>query len=213
MSDTITAALIACVGVLISIISTIKLNSFNNKQENERITLSLKANEINSRKNISVQYITNKRVDWIYEVRNTLSDYIALAQECANKRANDKSLKIPDTVYRTLNAYLAKLRLLFNFNGTEDKKILDLLNTIKNNICDKENFCFSNFQNDIILLTKHSQVYLKLEWERVKYEIRGEKDSTNEKLLNQELSNLKEKYYKDYLMQEINEASSTEPNQ
>ncbi len=39
-----------------------------------------------------------------------------------------------------------------------------------------------NFQNDIILLTKYSQVYLKLEWERVKYEIRGGKDLTAEQM-------------------------------
>ena len=29
-------------------------------------------------------------------------------------------MKIPETVYRELNAYLAKLRLLFNFDGDED---------------------------------------------------------------------------------------------
>ena len=76
------------------------------------------------------------------------------------------------------------------------------LDKIKNNISENDNFCALNFQNDMMLLTKHSQVYLKLEWERVKYEIRGEKDPSDEELLKQELSNLKEKYYKKYLKHE-----------
>lgn len=202
MSDTVTAALIAFGGVVIGYIFNMITDYIKNKHENQRIELSLKADEINSRKSISVQYITNKRVDWIYEVRNTLSDYIALAQECANKKVNNENVKIPETVYRELNAYLAKLRLLFNFDGDEDKKILDLLDKIKNNISENDNFCALNFQNDMMLLTKHSQVYLKLEWERVKYEIRGEKDPSDEELLKQELSNLKEKYYKKYLKHE-----------
>ena len=90
MSDTVTAALIAFGGVVIGYIFNMITDYIKNKHENQRIELSLKADEINSRKSISVQYITNKRVDWIYEVRNTLSDYIALAQECANKKVNNK---------------------------------------------------------------------------------------------------------------------------
>ena len=151
---------------------------------------------------MSVQYITNKRVDWIYEVRNTLAEYIALAQECANKKVLDKSITIPEKIYRELNVYLAKLRLLFNFDGDDDKKILDLLDNIKNNISAGEDFNALNFQNDIILLTKYSQVYLKLEWERVKYEIRGGKDLTAEQMQANEISLLKEKYYHEYLKQE-----------
>lgn len=202
MSDTIIAAIIALGGVCVGYIFTLITDFIKNKQENQRVKLSLNAAEINSQKSISVQYITNKRVDWIYEVRNTLAEYIALAQECANKKVNDKNIKIPEKIYRELNVYLAKLRLLFNFDGDEDKKILDLLNRIKNNIFDSENFCALNFQNDITLLTKYSQVYLKLEWERVKYEIRGEKDLSNEQLLKKELPILKEKYYSEYLKQE-----------
>ena len=67
-----------------------------------------------------------------------------------------------------------------------------------------EDFNALNFQNDIILLTKYSQVYLKLEWERVKYEIRGEKDLTAEQIQANEISLLKEKYYHEYLKQERN---------
>ena len=86
----------------------------------------------------------------------------------------------------------------------DDKKILDLLDNIKNNISAGEDFNALNFQNDIILLTKYSQVYLKLEWERVKYEIRGEKDLTAEQMQANEISLLKEKYYHEYLKQERN---------
>lgn len=182
MSDTIIAAMIALAGAGVGCVFTLVADFVKNKSENKRLKISLEAAQISSQKNMSVQYITNKRVDWIYEVRNTLAEYIALAQECANKKVLDKSITIPEKIYRELNVYLAKLRLLFNFDGDDDKKILDLLDNIKNNISAGEDFNALNFQNDIILLTKYSQVYLKLEWERVKYEIRGEKDLTAEQM-------------------------------
>lgn len=204
MSDTIIAAMIALAGAGVGCFFTLVADFVKNKSENKRLKISLEAAQISSQKNMSVQYITNKRVDWIYEVRNTLAEYIALAQECANKKVLDKSITIPEKIYRELNVYLAKLRLLFNFDGDDDKKILDLLDNIKNNISAGEDFNVLNFQNDIILLTKYSQVYLKLEWERVKYEIRGEKDLTAEQMQANEISLLKEKYYHEYLKQERN---------
>lgn len=59
MSDTVTAALIAFGGVVIGYIFNMITDYIKNKHENQRIELSLKADEINSRKSISVQYITS----------------------------------------------------------------------------------------------------------------------------------------------------------
>lgn len=199
MSDTIIAAIIALAGVGVGCLFSLISDFIKNKRETKRMELSLKAAQISNQKNISVQYLTNKRVDWIYEVRNTLAEFIALAQECASKKVHDNSAKIPEKIYREMNVYIAKLRLLFNFNGDDDKKILDLINKIKDNISEGEDFRPLNFQNDIILLTKYSQVYLKLEWERVKYEIKGEKDLSAEQEQTNGLSLLRDKYHKEYL--------------
>jgi hypothetical protein len=47
---------------------------------------------------------------------------------------------------------------------------------IKNNIFDVEEFDDVKFENDIILLTKYVQAYLKIEWELVKSEIRNQEN-------------------------------------
>ena len=70
----------------------------------------------------NIQSITNKRIDWINEVRNILAEYIAIAQECANKLVLDKKIVIPEKDYRDLNICLAKLRLLSNFAKHMRKK-------------------------------------------------------------------------------------------
>lgn len=124
-----------------------------------------------NRKNISVQYITDKRVDWIYEVRNTLAEYIAIAQECATILSSKK--KVTKELYRELDGYLAKLRLLFNYAGEDDRKILDVIEDIRKEISGRKNFDEAKFETDVEKLTQLSQQYLKSEWERVKYEATG----------------------------------------
>lgn len=196
--DNIIGAIMSFVGAVVGSLFLLWADWLNNKRENQRLELSLKSVTVDNQKNISVQYITNKRIDWIYEVRNTLSEYIALAQEC--KKFYDEKLEIPKEIYREFDICLEKLRLLFNFAGADDRKILELLEKIKSNISIEEEFRSSDFQKDIILLTKHSQIYLKLEWERVKCEIEGVQDNDKQKnKLEERLSILREKYYKEYI--------------
>lgn len=153
----------------------------------------MEANRKNNQKNVSIEYITNKRVEWLYEVRNVLAEYIALSQECANRIMKSENAKIPKSIYRKINIHLAKLKMLFNFTGDYGKEILDLLDIIKNNIFDAGQFDDGKFENDIILLTKYAQVYLKIEWELVKYEIRNQENLILER---DERRMLKEKYFK-----------------
>lgn len=68
-----------------------------------------------------------------------------------------------------------------------------MLDIIKNNIFDAGQFDDGKFENDIILLTKYAQVYLKIEWELVKYEIRNQENLILER---DERRMLKEKYFK-----------------
>lgn len=149
MTDEIMIALMAFIGALVGGVCTLVAN----------------------RKNISVQYITDKRVDWIYEVRNTLAEYIAIAQECATILASKK--KVTKELYRELDGYLAKLRLLFNYAGEDDREILDVIEDIRKEISGRKNFDEGKLENDIVKLTQLSQRYLKMEWERVKYETTG----------------------------------------
>lgn len=153
--DNVIGAILSLIGVIIGALFVILNDWRKDERENKRLELSLKITEASNQKSISVQYITNKRVDWIFEVRNILSEYIALIQECANKKVHDKNTVIPEDILRELNVYLAKLRLLFNFAGEDDKKILDLLDRIKNNVSNSK-FHPLDFQDDITLLTKYS---------------------------------------------------------
>ena len=171
MSDIIREVITTVASVGVGCISTLVVCYINNKHEIERLKISLESTQITNQKNMNIQYITNKRIDRINEVRNILAEYIAIAQECANKLVLDKKIVIPEKDYRDLNICLAKLRLLSNFDETYEKEVLYLLDEIKNNISMREEFCPNKFQNDIISLTKNSQKYLKLEWYCIKHEI------------------------------------------
>ena len=50
---------------------------------------------------------------------------------------------------------------------------MDLLNEIRKNISLREEFKCKKFLDDIELLTKYSQLYLKLEKKRIENEIQG----------------------------------------
>lgn len=175
MSDIIREVITTAASVAAGCIPALVVCYINNKYENERLKISLESTQINNQKNMNIQYITNKRIDWINEVRDILAEYIAIAQECANKLVLDKKIVISEKDYRDLNICLAKLRLLSNFDEAYEKEVLYLLNEIKNNISMGEKFRPGKFQNDIILLTKNSQKYLKLEWDCIKHEIQCKK--------------------------------------
>lgn len=202
MNDTNISALFALIGVLAGWGISVITNWNNNRNENNRLKDTLEVSKYNNQKNIAVQYITSKRVDWIYEVRGRLSEFISLTQVCANLIVEDNIIKIPEETSRELNMYFAMLRLLFNFDGDDDLKILYFLNKIKDNISETKNFNPLDFEKDIISLTRYSQVYLKLEWERVKLEIKGKTDLENAENIENELSDLRAKYDKEYLMNE-----------
>ena len=166
--NTVITAMAAFAAGIIGSLVTLKTD----KHETNRLVLSLRKAKENQEKSLAVQYITDKRVDWIYEVRNTMSEFIALANDCMYKIVTDRHEKIPDEMYRNLNIYYAKLRLLFNFSGKEDKEILELLNKIVQDVSNRERGKKDSREN-LEKLTRYCQVYLKLEWERVKMETYG----------------------------------------
>ncbi len=121
-----------------------------------------------------MQYITDKRVDWMYNVRETLSNYISVVILIADEYKLNKN-KVPSEFYREINCCTAKLKLLFNFDGELDNKIINLIDDL-NNIISNTEFSPRVFWDKVKKLTKYSQVYLKLEWERVKLETENNLD-------------------------------------
>lgn len=149
-------ALLTLAGVLFSIYK-------NNSNFKKTVTQ-------NNRK-ISLQHITDKRVDWIYAVREIVSEFIALSYWIANNCKMDKNSRVPEEEAIKINVLIAKMKLFFNFQGTYDKIILDLVDNINHNLMLKtEDFKTGRFIQDVESFTKYCQVYLKVEWERVKME-------------------------------------------
>lgn len=103
MSDTINAAIISFGSAACVCLLNLLAEFFRYKNENKHFFISLEANRKNNQKNVSIEYITNKRVEWLYEVRNVLAEYIALSQECANRIMKSENAKIPKSIYRKIN--------------------------------------------------------------------------------------------------------------
>lgn len=70
MSEVIIVAIIGLSGVIIGAVLTLVIELIKNNSQ-------IKQND----RQISVQYITNKRVDWIYEVRNTMAEFVACVEQ------------------------------------------------------------------------------------------------------------------------------------
>lgn len=172
MSDIIGEIIKTAASIGVSCIPTLVVCYINNKHENERLKISLESAQRTNQKNINIQYIAEKRMDRICEVRDTLVEYISIAQGCASKIVEKSEISEKDS--RDLNVCLAKLRLQFNSDEEYEKRILDLLNKIRENISLREEFKCKKFLDDIELLTKSAQLYLKSEKKRIENEIQSE---------------------------------------
>lgn len=113
-----------------------------------------------------IEYITNKRVDWIYAVRQEASAFLSLAHVLA------KPGKFSDDDIIKLNEKLYILELYLNFGGIIDRVLIQLLYQIIEDVkvrnSDNANMHAQMFCNNL-------RIYLKVEWNRVKAEANGEK--------------------------------------
>lgn len=190
-------AIIGARGILKTNKNSIEFQHKNLKEtienQNRNLERTIKNQISENQKSLSVQYITNKRVDWIYAVRDTMSKFISLSYFITEKyKVHD--IKVEPSLYRELNKQIALLKLFFNFTGDIDIKILDLIDDIAQNLSSDEFVTFL-FQKSIKNLTKESQIYLKLEWERVKLETNNE---FSQEKLDKKKKELYEKYDKIY---------------
>ena len=168
-------ALIALVGVVITVIVGYKQTVKQIKQSNNELQEKINISE----QQLKVEYITNKRIEWIQNVREKIAEFITIAMDYINyvesnnepfkyNWSDEKQLRF----YHNLNSYASMLRLYLNCFDKRDLEILSeieailkMVNTPKNEID------LSNYYEEIRRLIKLSQVYLKLEWERCKMEI------------------------------------------
>ena len=167
MSPTIVSALIAAFASMV----VVSANYIQYRKTNKYLKES-------NRKGQSLQYVTDKRMDWMHEVRNELSEMIALMLEMKDKYALYNK-KIPSEEGRILNQHLMKLKLYLNFTGTLDEKIILSMDRLVMLLSvseerDKHDNWKKQFDDNINLLLFYSQIYLKLEWERVNLEVKKE---------------------------------------
>ena len=112
------------------------------------------------KKGLAVQYVTDKRVDWIQNLRDTTGEYLAEVHR-------QLSLRVPSVSCRMQERAL-HLELLLNFDGDIDRYIIDLIRMIHNGLGKEDRKVIKKYNH---LLMVHVEVYLKLEWNRVRLEV------------------------------------------
>lgn len=151
------------------------------------------------RNNKAVHYVnsvTKNRIEWIEKLRNMVAEYASLINIEQNNFYNFKDEEGSEKVGRSI-AYVremsAKIRLMLNPLDCYDKKIIKIIEKLEQEFCiyydkafqcetDEEN-CISETKemleikeeshDDILELFRLVHIYLKSEWNRVKYESQG----------------------------------------
>lgn len=162
--EVIAAIIAALVTILISLINLIY--SIITRH------LDKKSERISQQKALSVQYITDKRVEWIYQVRLLVAEYVSTVIDLKQAKKGISVQNIKE--YREkIRADYYKLKLYFNGYDKRDKMILGYMKHINDIILDGKNSKESNLRlvSDMNQLIAAAQNYLKLEWERCKLEV------------------------------------------
>lgn len=147
------------------------------------------------RNNKAVHYvnsITKSRIEWIQDLRDTIAEFISKTNIHNNAYYKEEYEKTGEHL-STCQKYCSKINLLLNCCDEKDKEIVEICNSILesySNYCDEVHGCevnsdgyFNNTPimdlcveevgNRIDLLSQKVEIYLKSEWNRVKYESRG----------------------------------------
>lgn len=117
-----------------------------------------------TKKNRSIQYVTDKRVEWIYAVRKDAAEFLSLVHTYG------VDSEIPTEAFERICEKIYILELYFNFEGIVDNVLISLMYDI---IDDMKNH--RHFNTNVQLFCNHLRIYLKVEWNRVKYEANGKK--------------------------------------
>lgn len=151
---------------------------------------------INSRKTIYINSITNARIKYIQDIRNSISDYCGLFYRYkilydANPVLSNEKLEI----LRHIDKLKYQILLYLDpGNKTWDSIIIQLLEDVRNEIND-------NPDRKIQELIRVTQYLLKLEWEGAK------KESKRGPLSEQSKEKTSKKYFDLYLISKAKDAS------
>lgn len=173
----IIAGIIALISVVLSAVVQYKCTKNMIKSENERLKTMMDNSRKENSKRLSVEYITNERIRWIQELRNTFADFRSHTTVVYFKIISGGKL---DPAYSfEINREASYLKLLLKRYGDKEcsisQKIDECIECV-NNVA-KSEMAYFDAMNE---LTSEVQNYLKVEWERVKIEIEGLKWSEDE---------------------------------
>lgn len=151
-SPEVRAALIALIGVLLSISITLIIGLCNNRYNYRQLY---------------AETISTNRMDWINVWRENVSRFLACAETLRNNRTcdSDEILKIEKEMYAARSMVVSRL----NLNEEDHKLMLVLMNKFTIHCNDED---FINQREAIVALARK---ILKPEWERLKDEARGRK--------------------------------------
>lgn len=139
--------------------------------------------------------VTKNRVEWIYTLRELCSRFIASVNMEANYFCPAKTQEDSEKVGNQLlnvKELSSKIEFMLNFSDEIDKKIIECVINITNSYCsyyfeyiksgnselfvqqvEELNKLNKSISNDICELKKMLKIYMKSEWNRVKYESQG----------------------------------------
>ena len=132
-------------------------------------------------KRIPLEFLTEKRSEWISNIRDIAAEYRALVYKSSNARASSLQLSETDlSDIQTLNKLAGKLELYLNPNSIIDKKVISLIFEISA-ILNSDNKNYRDAQIKANRLMDYIGIILKIEWERVNLEVKEIKMSDKEK--------------------------------
>jgi hypothetical protein len=159
------------------------------------IFISLISLYFSIRNNKAVHYvnaITKSRIEWVQNLRGKVAEFISNTNIYYNVYYNDDIEKLGEHLSKCQKA-CSEIRFLLNCCDDRDKEIVGIVDAIMENyaeycdstrICDVDEndyfieteqmtCCKSIVEENIKLLNKKIQIYLKAEWNRIKYESLG----------------------------------------
>lgn len=139
-----------------------------------------------------VNSVTKSRIEWIQDLRSNVAEFISITNIYNNVYYKKNYEKSGIHLSRCQQS-CTKIKLLLNYCDDKDKNIINLCEEILEGFrkyCDfvhnckvdndghfvdskDMNKCKKQVENDIDKLSKAVQIYLKAEWNRVKYESQG----------------------------------------
>jgi hypothetical protein len=120
-----------------------------------------------NRRTTFINTVTSERVKWIEKVRENLARFIGLSHHWMGLRNEESEKK--NEIVSELDVLRYQIKLQLNPNGTQDKIIIDKVNTIPDLVCHPDIAPARDAMNDLILA---AQNLLKGEWDKVKRESR-----------------------------------------